>query len=257
MANNMRCTRSSTKTIDAIVEAAAYEFAQFGLHGGRVDRIAKRAEITSQLVYHYFTNKTNLYTAVIEHLGKLISTSSFNRDYTEFSPKNAFQQLMRDIFDLHDRIPYLAKYTLEQNLYHGKHISFRNEAHRYTSSYTQIIKNILDRGLISGDFRENIDNNFFIFTANTLLLACFTEVTAFDMFAHANVNDTLIRQKWREYAIDFLLKSILAPTRGFGSTACEMGSSVHSSTGDEHMHRGKDSKYERHYGRGKPSSHTE
>ena len=49
-----------------IVAAALEEFAQYGLAGSRVQRIADRAEVNKQLVFYYFGSKDGLYRSVME-----------------------------------------------------------------------------------------------------------------------------------------------------------------------------------------------
>ena len=49
-----------------IVAAALEEFAQYGLAGARVQRIADRADVNKQLVFYYFGSKDGLYRAVMD-----------------------------------------------------------------------------------------------------------------------------------------------------------------------------------------------
>ncbi|MEU4365479.1 TetR family transcriptional regulator [Promicromonospora sp. NPDC023987] len=52
-------------TPERIVEAAAAEFARYGLAGARVDRIAERAEANKQRIYAYFGGKEALFDQVV------------------------------------------------------------------------------------------------------------------------------------------------------------------------------------------------
>jgi TetR/AcrR family transcriptional regulator len=51
-----------------MLEAAIDEFAEFGLAGARVDRIATRAGANKQLIYYYFTDKDGLFDAAVKHM---------------------------------------------------------------------------------------------------------------------------------------------------------------------------------------------
>ncbi|WP_433610234.1 TetR family transcriptional regulator [Prescottella agglutinans] len=51
-------------TRDRIVEAATAEFAQHGIAGARIDRIAKSARTSKERVYAYFRSKDELYRFV-------------------------------------------------------------------------------------------------------------------------------------------------------------------------------------------------
>jgi len=65
----------STETGDSkqkIIEAATTEFAQFGLAGARIDRIAKNACINKAMIYYHFHSKENLYqTTIDEQIGSV------------------------------------------------------------------------------------------------------------------------------------------------------------------------------------------
>lgn len=50
-----------------LLDAAAAEFAQRGLAGARVDRIAASARANKQLIYAYFGDKDELFNVVLKH----------------------------------------------------------------------------------------------------------------------------------------------------------------------------------------------
>ncbi|CDP84767.1 MULTISPECIES: TetR family transcriptional regulator [Mycolicibacterium] len=53
-------------TRDRILAAAADEFAQYGVAGARIDRIARRAKSSKERLYAYFRSKQDLYRCVAE-----------------------------------------------------------------------------------------------------------------------------------------------------------------------------------------------
>lgn len=58
-------SRDAEATRRRILEAATAEFAQFGLAGARVDRIAEAASSNKQLIYQYFGGKDALFRVVV------------------------------------------------------------------------------------------------------------------------------------------------------------------------------------------------
>jgi AcrR family transcriptional regulator len=58
--------RNAARTRGKILDAARAEFGEHGLSGGRVERVARRAGVKKQLIYHYFRSKEALYSAVLE-----------------------------------------------------------------------------------------------------------------------------------------------------------------------------------------------
>jgi TetR/AcrR family transcriptional regulator len=53
-----------------VLDAAIDEFAEHGLAGARVDRIAQRAGANKQLIYYYFTDKDGLFDAAIKKMAE-------------------------------------------------------------------------------------------------------------------------------------------------------------------------------------------
>ena len=51
-----------------ILAAAEREFAGAGYAGGRIERIASRARVNKQLLFHYFGSKDGLYAAAVQSL---------------------------------------------------------------------------------------------------------------------------------------------------------------------------------------------
>ena len=53
---------------DAILAAAALEFAARGFAGARVDRIARRARVNKAMLYYHFTSKERLYRTLLRRM---------------------------------------------------------------------------------------------------------------------------------------------------------------------------------------------
>jgi AcrR family transcriptional regulator len=74
-------TRDSTATKRRILDAATAEFAEYGLAGARVDRIAAGAGANKQLIYAYFGGKEDLFDSVLEaNISLLLETVPFTAD---------------------------------------------------------------------------------------------------------------------------------------------------------------------------------
>ncbi|MEU3985465.1 TetR family transcriptional regulator [Streptomyces sp. NPDC026672] len=59
-------TRDPDRKRQQLMEAALAEFAEYGVAGARVDRLAKRAGISPGLVYSFFDGKEGLFEAVYD-----------------------------------------------------------------------------------------------------------------------------------------------------------------------------------------------
>jgi TetR/AcrR family transcriptional regulator len=60
-------SRDPDRTRRRILAAALAEFSAHGFAGARVDAIARRARGNKRMLYHYFGNKEELFTAVLRH----------------------------------------------------------------------------------------------------------------------------------------------------------------------------------------------
>ena len=61
----------------AILEAAAQEFADYGIAGARTEAIAREARVNKVLLYYYFKDKESLYGAVLDEAFRGLKTTLF------------------------------------------------------------------------------------------------------------------------------------------------------------------------------------
>jgi AcrR family transcriptional regulator len=96
--------RDSQDTKRSIFNAATAEFAEHGIAGARVDRIAAAACANKQLIYVHFGSKRELFEAVVaEHLRRFMEAVPFDAtDLPEWVGK-AF-----DFFVAHPEMPQLG-----------------------------------------------------------------------------------------------------------------------------------------------------
>ena len=72
---------AAQETKTRILEAAFREFAEYGVSGARVDRIAKSAGCNKNLIYVYFESKERLFAAVLDqHLADAYAGLEFTPD---------------------------------------------------------------------------------------------------------------------------------------------------------------------------------
>lgn len=71
--------RDSEQTKQRIFDAATAEFADHGIAGARIDRIAAAAAANKQLIYAYFGSKRQLFEAVVsEHVCRFLDQVPFD-----------------------------------------------------------------------------------------------------------------------------------------------------------------------------------
>ncbi len=70
---------------DALIEAAVHEFAQGGLHGTPVDRIARRVGVAQPYVFSLFGSKRDLFLAAVDRCFER-TAAAFSRAAEEYDP---------------------------------------------------------------------------------------------------------------------------------------------------------------------------
>lgn len=90
--------RSTSELRDTILSAARSEFAQYGLAGARIDRIARVAEASKERLYAHFGDKESLFRSVVAADGAEFFASVRVRP-------EAVPEFVGDIYDLACRRP--------------------------------------------------------------------------------------------------------------------------------------------------------
>jgi AcrR family transcriptional regulator len=78
----------------AIETAAAEEFREFGFHGARVDRIAKRSGLNKQLIYYYFGSKRKLYDHILKTAALRMRVDAASRRAMPSGPSDRLRSLL-------------------------------------------------------------------------------------------------------------------------------------------------------------------
>src|SRR6266571_8149971 len=88
-----------------ILEVAMKEFADKGLSGARVDKIAARTKTSKRMIYYYFGGKEGLYIAVLEEAYRKIRNVEATLDLEHQSPEEALRTLVAFNFDYQNAHP--------------------------------------------------------------------------------------------------------------------------------------------------------
>src|SRR5262245_50811799 len=86
--------RDADRSQGTILAAARGEFAEFGLGGARMDRIAERAGLNKRLIYYYFEDKEKLFQAVLEQAYGDIREAERKLRLQDLTPADAVRRLV-------------------------------------------------------------------------------------------------------------------------------------------------------------------
>lgn len=149
--------RQPEKTCERILNAAAFEFADKGLSGARVDAIAERAGANKRMLYHYFGNKEALYLAVMEQAYESIRSAEQDLELESREPVDAVKELVRFTFQYFVEHPEFMRLLNNENLYNAQYIRRSPKIQELHFPLVDYIGEVLRRGEAKGLFRRGVD----------------------------------------------------------------------------------------------------
>lgn len=152
-----RITRDPDQTRARILEAARKEFAQHGLGGARVDRIALESGANKRMLYYYFGSKDDLFLAVLEATYEHIRGEERALRLDELDPVEAIRQLVGFTWRYYLRHPEFLTLLNSENLHQARHLKRSRKVRSIHSPFVQMIAEVLERGRASGVFRGGVD----------------------------------------------------------------------------------------------------
>ncbi|MEP7060977.1 MAG: TetR/AcrR family transcriptional regulator [Betaproteobacteria bacterium] len=149
--------QSSSGTRAAIMAAAVNEFASKGYDGARVDEIAMHAAVNKNLIYHHFGSKDGLFTAVLEYTYEDIRKRQKDLELRHMDPVTGMRKLVIFTGRIWVQLPHFQRLLHSENLHEGEHVRQSTRIPKMYNPLMDTIRDLLDRGVKSGQFRGDID----------------------------------------------------------------------------------------------------
>ena len=149
--------RDADRSQKDILDAARLEFAEFGLGGARVDRIAERAGVNKRLIYYYFENKESLFLAVLEHAYESIRGEERMLNLSQVEPIEAIRRLIAFTWNYYIAHPEFLTLLNSENLHRARHLKQSTKVRSMHSPLVATIADVLERGHKAGVFRAGVD----------------------------------------------------------------------------------------------------
>jgi len=156
-ANAPRPARDAVRTRASILEAATQEFAQCGLGGARVDRIAVRAKTNKRMLYYYFGAKEDLFLAVLERAYAHIRNEEQQLHLTDLPPVEGVSQLIAFTWNYYLAHPEFMTLLNSENLHQARHLKRSRKIRAMHSPLIATLSEVLERGARAGVFRRGVD----------------------------------------------------------------------------------------------------
>jgi AcrR family transcriptional regulator len=149
--------RDPDATKARILAAAKREFAKLGFGGARVDSIAARAKANKRMIYHYFSSKEELFTAVLEDAYLAIRAAERKLSLEQLEPEAALESLVRFTWKYYLANPEFLTFVNSENLHKARHLRKSRGISQEYPRFIEIVQGIIDRGVAKGVFRPGID----------------------------------------------------------------------------------------------------
>ncbi len=149
--------RDADRSQNAILLAARDEFAEHGLGGARVDRIAERAGLNKRLIYYYFADKETLFQAVLEQVYRHIREEERELKLLDLKPEMAVRRLVEFTWTYYLEHPEFLTLLNSANLHRARHLEKSERARQLNSPLIATLGEILERGRLDGTFRGGVD----------------------------------------------------------------------------------------------------
>ena len=157
MTSGRRGNRGRGKDQGAIFSAARDEFAEHGLGGARMDRIAERAGLNKRLIYYYFEDKERLFQAVLEQAYRDIREEEQQLNLLHLKPETALRRLVEFTWHYYLEHPEFLTLLNSANLHKARHLAQSERARELNSPLVLMLQDIIERGQAEGSFRGGID----------------------------------------------------------------------------------------------------
>ncbi|MBA2963318.1 MULTISPECIES: TetR/AcrR family transcriptional regulator [Ramlibacter] len=149
--------RDADRSQNTILAAARDEFAEYGLGGARMDRIAERAALNKRLIYYYFEDKETLFQAVLEQSYRDIREAEQQLNLLELAPADALRRLVEFTWAYYLEHPEFLTLLNSANLHKARHLQESRKARELNSPLIEMLAGILERGRRDGTFRGGVD----------------------------------------------------------------------------------------------------
>jgi AcrR family transcriptional regulator len=188
-----RPRRSAEQNRQEILRVATAEFATYGLAGGRISRIVRKASTNPRMLYEQFGSKSALYVATLENALAALRDDELTLDVEHLDPMEGLLQLFDFMNGHFERNGHLVSLLRAENLMKGRNMKKTARIHEMSSPVLLMTERLLSRGVAEGKLAADIDP-----------LRLYIMIAALSQFHLANVytlsnefGHDLSKPKWR------------------------------------------------------------
>jgi TetR/AcrR family transcriptional regulator len=149
--------KTEGETIDIIMASAVEEFGEFGLHGARIDSIAKRSGLNKAMIYYYYKSKEELYEAIIKTQFSIIHDTISPAFKVDESPDKRINNIIKLLGEAIRDIDDNTKRILLWEIASGGKVFSKVVAPKFIKKIIPLVKGTYSAGKKQGIIRDEIN----------------------------------------------------------------------------------------------------
>ena len=189
-----------------ILAVATREFAEKGYSGARVDEIAAQTNTSKRMIYYYFEDKEGLFVAVLEDAYRRIRQIEATLDLVDLEPEAAIRALVGFTFDYQNSNEDFIRLVMVENIHQGIHLARSRAIQDLNVSVINTLREIYERGVVNGVFREGIDEIDLHMTISALCFFNVSNRATFSQIFKKDMTSQEMLAKRRETVIDTVIR---------------------------------------------------
>jgi TetR/AcrR family transcriptional regulator len=205
----------------AILRAAAYEFAEYGIAGARTDTIAQEAQVNKALLYYYFKDKETLYGAVLDDAFSGLKKTVFQVLDSDLPPREKILAYAGAYFD------FIASNQLYPRLMQREMMRAREgqspHIEKVIKNYIQPIflrvSEVMRQGIAEGQFRP-INPAHFVQSIVAMIVFYFSSAPMMQKIVGFNPLTSERIAERRASVLDFISAALFSPKHNASQGAC-------------------------------------
>ena len=156
-------------SVTSILNAAECVFGTVGFARGTISEIADTADVSLQLVYHYFQSKTQLYTSVLERSG-CSGFSIHDGINLQQDAMTVIEDFIRRMSNYYCSHPLNTRLCLDYGLSSKPILFMRGDNRRRRQHLHDSINSAIQRGIAQGQIHPEVDASLLITMARSVFI---------------------------------------------------------------------------------------
>jgi TetR/AcrR family transcriptional regulator len=171
----------------AILQAAAWEFAEHGIDGARTDAIARQARVNKALLYYYFRDKETLYGAVLDNAFSGMKATIFRVLDSDLPSRQKIMSYVGAYFDFIASNPIYPKLMQREMMRarEGDSVHIDRLIKTYFKPIYRRVGELLRKGIAEGEFRK-VDPAHFVPSMISMIVFYFSSAPVMQRIVRFN-----------------------------------------------------------------------